>query len=657
MKKQINLILLILFISLYSKAQEKQPFYKSYSWSDNPIYSAVGFEDEQLVSLKDKIVTEFFFEDDNLIEYYIEHRVLWLNSDEKIEDYNKVYLPYSNNSFLEVNKARVITKDGKVIELDDSKILTAQDEETNRSYKYFAFEGIEKGSFIEYYYVLKRIPKYKGRRITFQSSYPKNNVEFDLYSPNNLIFDFKSFNQLAPIVQDTIIKTKLHWHLQAKKVPSLDHETLSAYNASKKYLVYKLDRNTANNVSDISSYSSVAQNLYEYYYPVYDKKTLSNVQKFIDEASIDKTASQESIIRKIELFIKTNVYQSENGENDLSDLNKVLIEKIANENGIMKLYVALFKTLKIKHELVITSDRTELKFDKKFESNNFLTHFLFYFPKTKKYLSPEENDSRYGFPPAYLTDNYGLFIKEVTIGDFKSGIDKIKYIKPVKANESFDKMILDVSFDSDDMTKNYIKLDRSLNGYYSMYIQPFINLIKGDDRDEMIDEFAKQINESVEVTSKKLENDDPNLFGIKPLQFIIDLETEAFVEKAGRKYLFKLGELIGPQMELYQEKERILPLENEFQRSYYRTIKINIPEGFKIVNLDDINIDNSFSKDGKELLSFKSFYEVNDNILTVTADEHYRLNIIEVADYEAYRTVINSAADFNKITLILEPVN
>ena len=51
-----------------------------------------------------------------------------------------------------VNKARVIDTEGKVIELDKSKILTATNEETGRTYKYFAFEGVTKGSYIEYIY-------------------------------------------------------------------------------------------------------------------------------------------------------------------------------------------------------------------------------------------------------------------------------------------------------------------------------------------------------------------------------------------------------------------------------------------------------------------------------------------------------------------------
>jgi hypothetical protein len=57
------------------------------------------------------------------------------------------------------------------------------------------------------------------------------------------------------------------------------------------------------------------------------------------------------------------------------------------------------------------------------------------------------------------------------------------------------------------------------------------------------------------------------------------------------------------------------------------------------------------------VLSFHSFYELEDNVLNITADEHYRVNIVSVDRYEDYRTVINSAADFNKVSLVLEPVS
>ena len=55
-----------------------------------------------------------------------------------------------------------------------------------------------------------------------------------------------------------------------------------------------------------------------------------------------------------------------------------------------------------------------------------------------------------------------------------------------------------------------------------------------------------------------------------------------------------------------------------------------------------------------DIFVFDSYYKLDGNILTVTADEHYRENIVAPEDYEEYRKVINSAADFNKVTLVFE---
>jgi hypothetical protein len=137
-----NIFVFLLFLSL-SNLTKSQEFYKSYDWESNPTYK-IENSDKDMIALKEKVVTEFYFEGQDLIEYYLEHKVLWLNSDDRIEEYNKIYLPFSNRSKLEVNKARVIKKNGEIIELDESKILTAENEETGRTFKYFALEWVEK---------------------------------------------------------------------------------------------------------------------------------------------------------------------------------------------------------------------------------------------------------------------------------------------------------------------------------------------------------------------------------------------------------------------------------------------------------------------------------------------------------------------------------
>lgn len=655
MKKSIiTACLLLLCTTIFAQTDL---YYKSYSWDENPEFTVDLSTPEDILELKSKKVTEFSFTTDNaFIEYFLEHRVLWLNSDAAIEKYNKIYLPHSSTSQLEVNKARVITKSGKVLTLDQENILTAQDEKTGRQYKYFAFEGIEKGSFIEYYYVVRRQPQYQGNRLMLQSSMEKSNVEFDLFSPEHLVFKFKTYNNIPAVVQDTTTTGKLHWKLRLNRVAKLEEEEAAAYNALRGAVVYKLDQNLYKNTNDIFSYGKVAQNIYSYYYPEYSRRTNKKLEKFVSKAIAGAGKDENSLVRNLEYYIKNNVFQTQGSDEELADLATVLKNKVGNDKGLMKLYTASLKFLNIKHEIVLTSDRQDLKFDQNFEASNFLTDFLIYFPSTKLYLSPEESGSRYGFPPAYLTDNYGLFIKKITVGNLTSGVGKVQYIKSVTADKSVDEMFIDVSFDNKDISTTTINLDRSLGGYYAMYFQPFFHLVTEEDKTKLVEGFAKRLNQDVEITSNEIVNGDPKLFGVKPIRFILDFKSDAFVEKAGNKYLFKVGELIGKQVQLYQEKKRVLPYENEFTRSYFRTINIEIPEGYMVMNLDDLVINNGLLQSDEQVLSFHSSYEINNNILSIKADEYYNINIIDTPIYEDYRKVINSAADFNKVVLVMEKI-
>ncbi len=651
--KPVKNFILILFITCNSIAQTV-PFYESYTWETTPSYQ-VEESDKDMVAIKDKIVTEFYFEDQNLTEYYLEHKILWLNSDDRIEEYNKIYLPFSNNASLKLSKARVIKKTGEVIELEESKILSAEDEETGRKYKYFALEGIEKGSIVEYYYVVKKRPTYQGARIDIQNDYDKQIVEFDLYAPSNLLFTFKSFNLNNKVTKDETSLEKLHWQLTVKDVVGVDKEEQSPYRAALGFVMYKLHQNTAKNII-ITSYNDVAQNLYAFYYPEYNEEETKLINKFAKNIKLDEDQDEEDKARIVDLYIKENIYFSDNDSENLKNLTNVLNSKTANETGIVKLYVALFKKFNITHEMVLTSNRTQLKFDREFEATNYLQEFLFYFPASKKYLSPSKFGTRFGFPPPFYMDNYGLFVTGYNINGKRKAFSEVKYIEGIPASSSTDEMFIEVYFTEEDFTKNTISLERKLNGYYAMNIQPFMNLIQPNRKNEVIDEaFAQNTDKNAKVLKRELINEDPSLFGVKPFVVKFNISSEYFVEKAGNKYLFKLGDIIGPQMEMYQEKKRILPLEAEFNRSYYRTIKIHIPEGYQISNLDDITIKNSYATKDKELFIFDSYYSLEGNILTVTADEHYRESIVAPEIFEAYRTVINSAADFNKVTLILEP--
>ena len=120
------------------------------------------------------------------------------------------------------------------------------------------------------------------------------------------------------------------------------------------------------------------------------------------------------------------------------------------------------------------------------------------------------------------------------------------------------------------------------------------------------------------------------------------------------KYLFKIGELIGRQAEMYQEKPRKFDLEIPNPHQYTRTIQVEIPAGYKVSNLDKLNMSFIAMNNGKESCKFVSSYSLEGNILKVNCFEVYHENYTPMAAYPEYVKVINAAADFNKIVLVLE---
>jgi len=629
---------------------------KNYEWDSEPTYFADYSDTAGIVGVKDKLLINFEYTDQgNLVEYKLIHKAFILNSDKQIERYNKLYLPSTSASseLVEIN-ARVLNKNGKIHNLDKSKVLTSKDEETEVESKYYAFEGVEKGSIIEYFYILKKSPSYSGRRVMVQRSYASNNYEFDLYSPINLIFKIKSYNDLTEVAIDTNATEYNHLQLNVKKVDGLASEGMSAYHANKKYFIYKLDENTGTGMKDVSSYSGTVTGIYNVLYKEKTKKESKAIKKLIDNTNCNIARNKKGKIRAIEDYLKSTFYVLNSGHPDLSDIRKVIKSKTASETGLVKLYVAIFNELGIKHRIVLTTDRFNMKFDKKFEAINFLTDYLIYFPKVKSYLSPVEIGSRLGFPPYELTHTYGLFIKEVNVNNMKTAVAKIRFIESAGYQSNFDNMFVHVDIDTNDVSKSLVKFDKESGGYYAINIQPFMNYYNDEDKSKVVDEQIKFIHQDVVILKKKVFFDDAKYFGVEPFKVSSEFHLDPFIEQAGKTVILKVGDMIGPQSEMYQEKARVLPLEHRYRKNYHRVITINVPKKFTVKNLKDINIENSYVADGDTMMSFSSSYTFVNNVLTITVDEYYKMLVIEPKLYNTYRKVMNSAADFNKVSLVLE---
>ena len=353
--------------------------------------------------------------------------------------------------------------------------------------------------------------------------------------------------------------------------------------------------------------------------------------------------------------MKTNFIYHESLEPDKSLISKVVANKAYNEFGAVKLFANLFKALDIETEIVITSDRFDTKFDMDFECYSFLDKYLLYFPKIKKYLSPNDNFTRLGFPDNSNINNYGLFIKTVSMGDYSTGLGKIKFIKGAKYDESMDILRIKVDINTD-FNDTKLDISREMAGYTAANYQPYFSFIKEEDKlKDFSESIIKSIDKEGTIVELTFENNEGNFLGQKPLITKAKLKSDYFFEKAGTKFLFKAGMLIGPQMELYKKEERKLPLEFPYNHGYIRNIVFNIPTGYKVSNLDQLKlIENYIRKNNDSTMSFVSDYKLENNIVTISILEYYKEYEYAVSEFEDYRRVANASANFNKVVLVFE---
>ncbi|MGM0636145.1 MAG: DUF3857 domain-containing protein [Bacteroidota bacterium] len=648
-----TLNLLFLFIANFAFSQA---YYQDYNWEEKPSFISEAHSEFKKLAVLDKEHIDYINESNNFLEYTLNHKIYYLNSDESIESFNKVYIPINNQSELITSKARVINPDGKIQELSEDKIISATDEETGRKYRYFAFEGIEKGSYIEFIHVIKSGPRVYGRRINVEKDIDIERLEFDLVGPEQFDFKFKSFNN-APVVEISTADGRKTHSLHASNIDIVEKEDYSSPAAHIQYMIFALDRNNFNNIRDISSYTEVAQNLHDFFNQDLKRRTRKKLEKISKKLKLENKESVEEQIIAIENYIKKEYYLADSPQPELSELKSILDKQVANDRGMMLLYMKLLAQNNIESTPVITSNRERLPFDKSFEAHNYLQTFLIYIDKADAYIAPESTNARFPFIPVEYTDNYGLFLKKVKVGDFVSSAAEIDYIKEIPADKNIDKIRTEVHFDTGNPSLITADYEKHWFGSNAMVFQPFMDRIKLENREEIARNLIESVSDNIEINSWEILNDQPELFNIEPLIFKYEVETEDLVDVAGNNLIFKIGKLIGGQVEMYQEKVRRLPVEGQNNRIYDRKLVIHLPENYEIQNLEDIVIKREFKDEEKNeiTMKFHSYYEIEDNILTVYADEFYKETVIPVENFKHYRNILNSAADFNNVSLILSP--
>jgi hypothetical protein len=627
--------------------------FKNYNWDEKETKVEIpeNYKNEKEVILNKTEKIEVVIEGNAAKQFHLLHEKIYINSDDAIERNNKIYIPFKLDESVLINKARVILKNGTVINLDQKDIKEDVDQEKGMKYNYFAINGLEKGAVIEKMYVLEERPNLSGETIEMQDEYPITNLNFELIYPNHLIFKTKSYNGLSePIIDSKTVENKTVLSISEKNIPALDNdEQYSNWTLQLKLFRYKLDKNTYKGSNNLNNFKEFATNFYERLNPILDKKQQKSLDDFCK--TIPKSNDLQEQVWNIENKIKKTIAYDRYIDSK-ETLSEIIETKQANQTDILKIYLAVFKSFKIENNMVFTSNRYKVPFDKDFESFENISELLFYFPSIKKYLTPTEIEYRIPLFPKTIANNNGLFIKEKIFAGVVMGIGEIKFIEIPGNDISHDIMNITVDF-TKDIENPLVTSNLTFGGYSGLNFQPIKDFASADQYKAVLNEIAENYTTKAEYKTLTTENDGTEFIGKKPFVLNVTFDGKELIQKAGKNYLFSVGETIGKQMEFYQENKRTLPVEIDYPHLYTRNIKILLPKGATVKNLEKFVMDYKTQVNGKTEAGFISKYIKNGDEILVENTEFYNILNYPLDKFEDYKAVINAAADFNKIVIIV----
>ncbi|MBI1316985.1 DUF3857 domain-containing protein [bacterium] len=586
--------------------QAQDHAFSNYHFDPNLTLESVPVEDrsrDELILLE-KQEYEFMYDEkeEKFWEYVLFHQVVYVNSLEAVEDNNKVYYPVGD-------EGEVLTEGCRVVDAQGSKVLgpgaVREVEEEGSTYRYYAVEGLSKGNLVDYYFAYRRPARSSGRLLKVQKGVPIQRFEFELRAQPHLEFDFKALNSdVASTSATTADGLKAH-RFVFENLPALVDEPFSNPARHGVRLAYKLEGNNATGKSQLNSYAGLAENFWSNVH-LDEKKVLKKVENQVKKLKINEIKDQRDQIRAMEDWMKREFGYYDSPDPRLENMQFVLDNKALNDFSSFKLMVLMADAASIPHQIVLTSDRFNTVVPTDYECYCFLSDYLIYFPDIDAYMQPSAFLYRLGMIAEGFTENMGLFISSRKVGNVDAVLNRIAPIPAPSAASNVSKMRMSAKLDPS-MEALVVDARLAYTGYEAAVFQSRYSYVDADLKAELDKALKNWMMPEAEVLRFQPLNTTIEDFMRKPFELDAQYASAAMVEQAGNALLVKAGMLIGPQSELYQEKKRTLPVEQDHPRTYDRVLTIEIPEGYDCANLSDLDFNVVMSRGAEgEVAVFRS---------------------------------------------------
>jgi hypothetical protein len=654
----IRIIAFLCYLSLiFGNATAQTNFlidfeHKNYTWDfSRKLYPLTAQESLQpAVILKDKRIVEYAYQNpaqQELLQINTLHKIIRINTREAVQQYNKVYIPIHKSLTIIALNARFIADDGRITLLQPQHIKTLENINETGDYKIFAIEGIEIGGEIEYYYTISQKANFFGREV-FQANVPTKEVDFELITPKNIIFETKSYNDFPAASRQTNYSNKNNWVVKATILSPQNNNSTSSQSMR---IDFKLSHHSHTQTHKPLSWNEAGRMMAENIYisKKLNSTELTTYKQFVTQLTIICKTEQEKIIA-IENFIKKNIYIDDKCNNE--HIAAILENKCANKQGTVKLFALFFELANISHQLVLTANKNHAKFDKDFENWAFLEYHLFYFPALKLFLAPTHTNYTLGLVPVYLTAQDGLFIDYA----FHIATTTLQEIPPMSAALTKDESEFLLNF----KPQNFQIEGTCKKKYSGYYATALAYAYEHTENQQALSErifrasIANAALADVKITTPINNFTQSDFFAIET-----SLLATTLIEKAGTNFLFRVGDLLAQDFKTdtlsntVQSENKQTCVSQDFNKTFKRKIIFTIPQNYLIRNLENlkVNIGND-----KQAIWFQADYVLENNQVEITITGGNNQLDYVAEDKEQLLQVVAAMKDFSQMVLVFQKI-